>query len=296
MPPSDSVPQTANPTSVQFASTVSSSTTSTSDPVNSYFRDRVVLVTGGSGSLGSAVCEAFARRGAKVVVNYAHDAKRAEDVVWRIRAFGGDAVAFRADVSDAADAERLVRSAAAAAGGRLDAVVTCARDTGPTAPLGATGAADWRRVFAVNVDGLFHVIRAAGPLLAAVPGGGCVVAVVSGGCEKVPPMRVAYAASQNAAISVAKGAARECGNDGVRVNCVAAGRVRTEGFEEAVERVAVGSGRSVEDVIGDVVRAGGVALGRLAEREEVANAAVFLASGEASGITGAVLEVGGGMW
>jgi NAD(P)-dependent dehydrogenase (short-subunit alcohol dehydrogenase family) len=241
---------------------------------------RRVLVTGGSRGIGRAVAEAFARRGARVAIGYRANADAAEAT--RASLPGGPHAVVQADVADPVQAERLVRDAAAALGG-LDVLVN-------NAGIGGRHRVDeddyaawqeaWRRILAVNLVGPANVAWAAGRHMIAA-GGGRMVFVSSRGAFRGEPDQPAYGASKAGLNALAQSLAQQLGPYRIFVGVVAPGFVETDLARERLE----GPG-------GDAIRAQSP-LGRVARPEDVAHAAVFLASEGAEFTTGAILDVNG---
>ncbi|WP_342748636.1 glucose 1-dehydrogenase [Nonomuraea indica] len=243
------------------------------------FAGKSVLVTGGGSGIGRATALAFAREGARVVVA-GRGREPLEETVKLAEEAGGRATAITADVTRAADVERLVAGAVAAYGG-LDVAVNNAGvlTAGPVAEMDE---ADWARTFEVNVTGVMlsmkHEIRhmRAG-------GGGVIVNVGSnlGPYKRVPGMG-AYAASKAAVSALSRTAALECIGDGIRINTVSPGahdtsmsRLPGETDDERAARL-------------------GMPIGRVGTLREAAGAILWLASDDAGFAVGHDLVVDGG--
>lgn len=236
---------------------------------------RVVLVTGGAGGLGLVLCQAFAAEGARVVLADLEEAG-AEAAAAEVPG----AVVGVADVTDAADVQRLVAEAVATHG-RLDVLVPAAGLYHGTAVDEVDGAA-WDRLQAVNVKGTFLTAQAALRVMTGSGSGSIVLLGSISGQVGGVQSGVAYATSKAAVIGLTKALARYAGPFGVRVNCV------NPGYIEA----GMSLGMTREDRERTI---GATPLGRAGTAGEVATAVVWLASDAAAFVTGAQLDVNGGL-
>lgn len=241
---------------------------------------RVTLVTGGSRGIGRATSIELARAGAHVAVNYTANAAAANDVVAAIEAEGGRAVALQGDVSDPDTGQALISQAEEALGGELWNVVANAGITRDNL-LARIGEEDWRAVIDTNLGGTFWVCKAASRRLLRLRRGSIVtmssVVGIHGNAGQTN-----YAASKAGVIGLTKALAAEVGSRGIRVNCVAPGYIATEltaALPEAAREALLGM----------------TPLKRLGDPEDIARAVRFLLSDDSSFITGAVLQVDGGM-
>lgn len=247
---------------------------------------KVVLITGAGRGIGAAAARRLARQGWSVCVNYARDAKSAQALVDEIGAGGGSALAVQADVSVEAEVRRLFERTDAAFG-RLDALVNNAGVVAPSARAETFDAARLQRVFAINVIGSFLCAREAIGRMSTRAGhaGGAIVNLSSVAARLGAPNEyVDYAASKGAIDTMTLGLAKELGPDGIRVNAVRPGIIHTEihasgGNPGRVERI---------------VASGAIPLGRAGEADEVGATIAWLLSDEASYVTGAIVDVGGG--
>ena len=243
------------------------------------FAGKTALVTGAATGVGRAVAERLADEGAHVVL-FGHGGAALQAVA---RTCGGTAI--EGDVTRGAD----VLQAVGACAGKLDIVINAAGIIALDTPAQIDDAS-WRRIFAVNVEGPMAVCRAALPLLIAAKG--CVVNVASVAAFNASPSTSAYAASKSALVSYTRSLAHAHGADGVRANCLAPGWVRTPMSEMEMELAAVSSGATQEAEFEAL--SARLALRRIATPEEIAACCLFLASDEASFVTGTVLIADGG--
>jgi len=243
-----------------------------------------LLVTGGGRGIGAAVARLGAARGYAVCVNYRRDAAAAEAVVAAIAAAGGRALAVQADVAREDEVERLF-AAVDAALPPLTALVNNAGSAGQVNRLEEAPAETIRQVMDLNVLGSIWCARAAIRRMARRHGGsgGAIVNLSSGAATIGSPGEyVWYAASKGAIDSLTLGLAKENAGEGIRVNAVAPGFVRTE----------IHAGSGMPDRLEKVAPT--MPIGRAAEPEEIAEAVLWLLSDAASYTTGAILRVAGG--
>lgn len=243
------------------------------------FDGKVALVTGAGSGIGRATARAFADEGAKVVV-VDLDMEGGEETVRQIRAAGGDAVFFRADVSRASDAEGMVRTAVERYG-RLDVGVNNAGILQPPAPLGDLSEETFDRLIAVNLKGVFLGMKYEIQQMLR-QGGGAIVNTGSAASLIGFAGLSAYVASKHGVAGLTRAAALDYARQGIRINAVAPGAVRTPMVgpvtPETEERVRLSE-----------------PIGRFAEPEEIAAAILYLASDAASFVLGHVMAVDGGM-
>lgn len=237
---------------------------------------KTALVTGAASGIGSAIASAFAAKGARVGVIDLNEAQAAA----KAAALGGEAKAFACDVSDPASADAAIAAAVAAFGG-IDIVVNSAGIV-QLAPAEELPLDFWTRTIAVNLSGTFFVSQAAGRAMIRAGTGGKIINLASQAGTVAIEQHVSYCASKFGVIGLSKVLAAEWGKHGITVNTISPTVVLTELGKKAWDGPH-----------GDALKAR-IPVGRFAEPEEIAAAAVFLASSGADMINGADLLVDGG--
>ena len=250
----------------------------------SMLEGKVALVTGGSGGIGRAICMAYAREGAKVVLT-ARRATEGEETAGMIRDIGGEAVFVQGDVASPADVEASV-AACIEHFGRLDIGCNNAGIEGTKARLSDYSEADFDAVMNINVRGAWLCMRSQLKQMIGQGEGGSIVNIgsvagVIGFIDSGP-----YSASKHALIGLTKTAAQENAEHGIRVNVVCPGLIDTG----MADRFTGGTDTDVEDFIMSLTQ-----LRRRGTVDEVADSAVYLSSDRSSYVTGSSLIIDGGV-
>ncbi len=250
---------------------------------SSKLANKVALVTGASKGIGAAIAKHLAAAGASVVVNYSSSKAGADKVVAEIKAAGGKAVAVQGDVAKPADIARFVGEAKAAFGGKIDILVNNA-GVYEFLPIEAITAEHYQRIFDINVRGLLLTTQEALKHFPAA--GGSVINVGSVVTDVLPPASSVYTATKGAVDAITGVLAKELGAKNIRVNALNPGLTITEGTHTA--------GIAGSDFEKDAVK--NTPLGRAGRPDDIAKAAVFLASDDSGWVTGEQLRVGGGIY
>lgn len=244
---------------------------------------KIAIVTGAGSGFGEGIAKRFAQEGAGVVVNDVNDSG-GQRVAGEISSVGGKAVYVKGDVTRAADWASLV-GATRSAFGRLDIVVNNAGWTHRKKPYLEVTEAEFDRVYAVNVKSVFLSAMQAVPLFRK-QGGGCIINIASTAGLRPRPELTVYASSKGAVITMSKSMAGEFGPDNIRVNCV------NPVFSPDTALSAEFAGGAVTEEARKRYLAT-IPLGRFSTPLDVANACLYLASDEASLISGVCIEVDG---
>lgn len=241
--------------------------------------EKIAVVTGGSRGIGAAIAKKLASRGMTVIINYCGSEDRALAVKSAIEAAGGQAEAWRCDVSDCGQCEAFVK-AVMEKYGSIDVLVNNAGITRDGLMMRMSDE-DFSRVIDTNLKGTFYMMRfASRHMLKAKKGRIINMASVVGLMGNAG--QVNYAASKAGVIGATKSAAKELASRGITVNAIAPGFIDTEMTGALSEKVQ-------EQILTQIP------LGSFGKPEDIANCAAFLASDEAAYITGQVIQVDGGM-
>lgn len=241
--------------------------------------EKIAVVTGGSRGIGAAIAKKLASQGMTVIINYCGSEDRALAVKSEIEAAGGQAEAWRCDISDCGQCEEFVK-AVMEKYGRIDVLVNNAGITRDGLMM-CMSDEDFSRVIDTNLKGTFYMMRFASRHMLKTKKGRIInMASVVGLMGNAG--QVNYAASKAGVIGATKSAAKELASRGITVNAIAPGFIDTEMTGALSEKVQ-------EQILTQIP------LGTFGKPEDIANCAAFLASDEAAYITGQVIQVDGGM-
>lgn len=248
---------------------------------------RIALITGGSRGIGAATVRLFRKAGARVAFSYRSAGEQALALAEECGG-GSDCVAIQQDLASASDGHALVEAAVAAMG-RIDCLIVNHGVWPPQdAPIAEMAESQWRSTLSINLDSVFGLVQAAvrqmkmQPVLEGHPRGH-VVLVSSTAGQRGEAFHADYAASKGALISMTKGLATELIRDGIYVNCVAPGWVKTDMSADVL---------NAPDASNKVLSA--IPMGRVGTPEEVAGPVLFLCTPWAGFISGEIMNVNGG--
>ena len=246
-------------------------------------QNKVAIITGGAMGMGAATAELFANEGAKVVIADYNEEKGLAQVE-KIRAAGGEASFVKTDVSKAADVEQMVKFTVDTYG-RLDIALNNAAITPDDKPLADFDEAYWERLMAVDLKGVALSLKYELKQMMVQGGGGSIINTSSVSGIRPQPGTPAYIAAKHAVIGLTKSAAMDYSPHKIRVNTVAPGAIDTPKLRGALEQFGFDPEAYAKQLS---------MLGRFADANEVAKAHLWLASDDASYVTGAVISVDGG--
>ncbi|NIM99226.1 MAG: glucose 1-dehydrogenase [candidate division Zixibacteria bacterium] len=241
--------------------------------------DKVALVTGSSRGIGRTIALKLAEEGCSVVINYLSNDRAADEVVNQITKMGGKAVPIQCDVSNFAHVEEMINKVKDRFG-KLDILVN---NVGPFLykTIFDTTIREWHQMMNSDLNSVFYCCKMVVPIMREQKSG-VIINIGAPNAERTQGYirTCAYAAAKTGVVVLSKSLAKEEAKHGVRVNVVNPGFIQTEAYTEEMKR----------DMSGQVP------LKRLGKPEDIANAVAFVASDEASYITGSVLNVHGGLW
>lgn len=245
----------------------------------SLLKDKVAVVSGAGSGIGRAIAESYAREGAKVVITDISE-DHGNETVKAIQDAGGDAFFVKADSSVAEENKKLVE-AVVAKYGRLDIACNNAGMGGPPAPTGEYEPADWDKVIALNLNGVFYACRYQIEQMLK-NGGGSIVNIASIHGTVAAPNSPAYTASKHGVVGLTKNIAAEYGEKNIRCNAVGPGYIETPLLTNHLNK----------DMMQAVARKS--TMNRLGTPQEIAELVVFLSSDKSSFTTGSYIIADGG--
>ncbi len=244
-------------------------------------QNKVAIVTGGARDIGRAISLKLAAQGAKVVINYMNNAANAESLLEEITAAGGEAIIVKADVTKKADVQAIVDQSKASFGDSIDILINVAGGLVARKTLDEMDEDFFSTVMQLNMTSTFLMTKAVAPLM---PEGSAIVNLASqAGRDGGGPGASAYATSKGAVMTFTRAMAKELGPKGIRVNSLCPGMISTT-FHDTFTKDAVRTNV-----------AAGTPLRREGNPAETADTAVYLASPEASFLTGVNLDINGGL-
>jgi 3-oxoacyl-[acyl-carrier protein] reductase len=243
---------------------------------------KIAIVTGGSRDIGRAVSETIAAQGAKVVVNYFNNAADGDATVAAIKKAGGEAIAVKGDMTRQADVDNLVAETCKTFGDTIDILVNVVGGLVARKPLAEMDEEFFEYVMKLNVTSAFLTTQAVVPHM--VNGGSIVNFSSQAGRDGGGPGAIAYATAKGAIMTFTRGMAKELGPSNIRVNCVCPGMISTT-FHDTFTK---------DEVRANVAAA--TPLRREGQAKEVADLAAYLVSPASSFITGAGVDINGGMF
>jgi NAD(P)-dependent dehydrogenase (short-subunit alcohol dehydrogenase family) len=249
------------------------------------FDQGAVIVGGGTGGIGEAICRRFAEAGAPVIFTYNSNVAKAEAIGADIEAAGGECSFSRVDLSDTDSVNALFEDAVAKYG-RIAHVIYAAGPSFDFAKIGDIPADTWKKVINADVNGAFNLIQSAVQVFRQ-QGGGNLIGVITSAVECVPKADIMSASPKAAIEMLIRGVAKESGKVGIRANCVGPGWINAglgkKGMEEKMTPEMV-----------EKLRRSTIPLQKFGNADDIAYACLFLCSQQAGFVTGQTLAVDGG--
>jgi len=244
-------------------------------------KGKIAIVTGGTRDIGRAISIRLAKEGVKVVANYFNSEANAQDTLQEINATGGEAIIVKGDMTKKEDVDNMIKESIAAFGNSIDIVVNNAGGLVARKTIDEMDEAFFNKVMFLNLNSTFLVSKAALPYMSS---GGSIVNIASqAGRDGGGGGSLAYATSKGAVITFTRGLAKEVGPQNIRVNSLCPGMIATKFHDDFTK-----------DEVRKKVE-GMTPLRRQGSAEEIANTVACLASSETSFMTGANVDINGGL-
>ena len=256
---------------------------------NISLKGKVAVITGASSGIGKAVAELFSRHEAKVAAIAGRNQESVEQLVGKICSAGGEAIALQCDIS-VEDQIKVLINEVFATYGRIDILVNSAGIIGPAVSIEQMNAADWNRVFQVNVNGTYLCCKYCLPFMKKQANGNIINLSSTAGL-RASLISPCYSATKGAIISLTKSLALAYAKYGIRINCICPGTIETPMANSFFNQEK--DDRKRKNLIEKFIDRH--PLGRFGTTEDVANGALYLASDASSFITGINLVIDGGI-
>lgn len=253
--------------------------------INLSFGEGAVIVAGGSGGIGEAICRGFAKAGTPVIFTYHQNSAKADKIKSDIIDQGGQCEAFKVNLSDTEQVEDFFQSATQLHD-RIAHVIYAAGPSFDFAKIGDIPTEQWKYVIDADVNGAFNLTQSAVQQFLK-QGGGNLIGVVTSAVECVPKADIMSAAPKAAIEMLVRGVAKESGKHGIRANCIGPGWINAGLGKKGLEE-------KLSPEYAEKLRKTTIPLQKFGEADDIAWAALFLCSNQANFITGQTLAVDGG--
>ncbi|MDR3331605.1 MAG: SDR family oxidoreductase [Synergistaceae bacterium] len=253
-------------------------------------KGKIAIVTGGAKNIGKAISLRLAQEGATVIVASSSVKTGTDPFVDELKALGAAADSFRMDIAKPQEARDMVKYVFDKYG-RIDILVNNSGIAGPTSKLVDVSLEDWLKVFDVNLNGLLVCCQETLKHMIPVRSGN-IINISSEGGKSGYPLRGPYSVSKRAVIALTDVLAIEAGEYGIRVNTISPGRTKGPRVDHVIKATSEATGKTPDEILAGM--SADVSLKRLIDASEVAAGVVFLASDDASAITGENLSISAG--
>lgn len=255
-------------------------------PVQLDLEPGVAIIAGGSGGIGAAISRRFAQAGCHVVFTYHSNEQKAADLAASIREDGGSCSYAKINLAEEKEVDQLL-SDSAREHGKIRHIIYAAGPHFDFNFIGAIPEQEWKHVVNSDINGAFNLIQGAVRTFRQQQEGGNLIAVITAAVERVPIKDIMSAAPKAAIEMLVRGVAKESGRFGIRANCIGPGWINAGLGKQGLEE-------KMNDIQRDIARKT-IPLHKFGEADDIAYAALFLASKQAGFITGQSLAVDGGL-